>query len=308
MAQKKHSNESNILKITFIITIIIASSAIILYYNSIIPKIPHLPTTITFKTPDWMKFISEETEKVFMLNFTQIFQKTSNYSLFTSNSLLSISNISTKITTLNSDILSSVLYKNPNPELEDLVLNIIKPKTNTYSTLKNEVELKITNKTNYMTNIIYQILQITNSSSYVTGYITFYDGYLLYSENSEGLDIIKKSLDTKNGEDQFSEKIEVKGSMYLLLTGTEDELGYSYSTLPYAVNETASLSISIRFENNFVLTKQVFRFNDTAIAAKNLSNIKQANLNSNDFTMIDNFIVSNTKYDKTHLLFELRTM
>jgi hypothetical protein len=309
MNQKSSLSENKFLIASFVFTLIISSIAAVYLFFPTSHIIQHLPSTYNFNVPDWMKLISSDAEKVTALNFTQIFQKSGNYSLFPSTNLLVLSNITTQITALNSEFLASVLYINPKPDSEDLAINIIKPKTNTFSVLKKELEEKINIKSYYMTYIIYQVSRLNDSgTNYVNGYLTIDGGCLLYSEEINGLEIIKKSIDSKIGSDQFSEKISVKASMYLLLTGKNDELGYSYSTLPYSVNETASVSTSVRYESNSVIASYVFGFKDTASAFNNLSNIKQANLNSVDFSVIDNFIVTDAKFDSSFLQRELRSL
>ena len=309
MNQKGGANGNKIIVITFIFTLLVLSIAAFYYFLPYIHLPQHLPSTYSFNVPNWMKFVSSDAEKVSMMNFTQIFKKTGNNTIFPSTNLLTITNITTQITALNSESLTSVLYKNPDTQSEDLSLNIIKLKINTSSAFNKELEEKINIKNYYNSYIIYQVSCLNSSKpTYVNAYITIADGYLLYSEDAKGLEIIKKSLDNKIGDDQFSEQTAVKASMYLLLSGKNDELAYSYSELPYSVNETASVSTSIRYESNSVVTRYVFRFNDAATASKNLSNIKQANLNSVDFTVIDNFIVTSAKYSSNFLLRELRML
>jgi len=309
MDKKRGHSGNRILIISFALTFLILSLATLFFiYLPSHQTIQHLPSTYDFKIPDWMKFVSSNPEKVTMMNFTQIFQKTGNYSLFSSNKLLMISNITTQITVLNSEFSATILFQNPNPNSEDLALNIIKPNQDTYSAFKNELE-KSQTKNAYGTHIIFQVNRVTASSpAYVSGYTTLDGGYLLYADGDKGLDLLKKALDTELETNQFTGRPDVKASFYLLLSGKNDELGFSYSTLPYAVSDVVATSTSIRYEDNSVITRYVFTFSNADTASKNLDNIKQANLNATDIQIIDNYIATTAKYENNLIFRELRSL
>jgi hypothetical protein len=309
MNQKRGYSGNRILIISFALTFLILSLAtLFLIYQPSHQTIQHLPSTYDFKRADWMKFVSSDPEKVTMMNFTQIFQETGNYSFFPSNELLMISNITTQITVLNSDFSATILFQNPNPNSEDIVLNIIKLKQDTYSAFAGELgksETKIT----YGAHIIFRVTRFTASSpAYVSGYVAFEGGYLLYADGDNGLDLVKKALDSEVGTNQFTEKLDVKASFYLLLSGKNDELGFSYSTLPYAVGDVVATSTSVRYEGNYTITRNVYAFNDTNTALNDLENIKQANLNASDLQIVDNYIVTTAKYESNLIFRELRSL
>lgn len=310
MTKKRDKKDSNIFKITFAATFIISLIILGFYFTQILfQPTQHLPDDPTFSVPDWMKFVSDDTDKVLTLNFTKIYQKSGNYSLFSSTNILIVYGITNKITTSNTEIIASILYPNPVPDSDELSLNIIKPEEAVYSIIRNEIEGKNLTKYYHLNYTIYQIIRVTESEpAFSTGYLTFDNGYILYSESIGGLDVVKKSLNNKKENNQFAKKNDVRDIMYLLLSGKGDELGYSYSKLPYSVNTTTTVSSSVRYENNLVLTRQIFQFSNTTIAKNSLNNIKQANLNSYEITIIENYILANSRYDKTLLLYELRLL
>ncbi len=309
MGKKRSQVGNRIFIISFALTIAILSLAtFLLIYLPSHQTIQHLPSTYDFKRPDWMKYVPSDPEKVTLMNFTQIFQKTGNYSLFPSSKLLMISNITTQITVLNSDFSASVLYQNPNPNSEDIVLNIIKPKQDTYSAFEKKLEKSETNNI-YGTHTIFQVIRFTASSPlYVSGYVALDEGYLLYGDGVDGLNLIKKALDSAVGTNQFTEKPEISAALYLLLSGKNDELGYSYSTLPYAVSDVVATSSSVRYEGNFTINRYIYTFNDTDTALKNLDKIKQANLDASDFQIVDNYIVVTATHESNLVFSELRAL
>ena len=309
MGKKRSPVGNRIFIISFALTIAILSLAtFFLIYLPSQQTVQHLPSTYIFNRPDWMKYVPSNPEKVTLMNFTQIFQKTGNYSLFPNNRLLVISNITTQITVLNSDFSASILYRNPNPNSEDIVLNIIKPKQGIYTAFENELEKSEINST-YETHIIFRVVRFTASSPlYISGYVALDGGYLLYGDGVDGLNLIKKALDSSVGTNQFTEKPEISAALYLLLSGKNDELGYSYSTLPYAVSDVEATSASVRYGGNFTITRNIYTFNDTDTALKNLDKIKQANPDASDFQIIDNYIVVTATHEINLIFSELRAL
>jgi len=305
---KKNGNRAFIYSF-FLTFLILTLVAVTLFNMPSSPTIQHLPSTYDFKRSDWMKYVSPGAEKISIMNFSQIFMKTGNYSLFPSDKLLVIYNFTIELKILDTEFSVTALYQNPDPNLEDLALNIIKPKQDLYLALGRELEEKGEIKFPYKSHTIIQVTgYIVNQTVYVKGYAAMDEGYLLYAEGTRGLDLIKQSLDTAEKPSQFFEQQQVKTSLYLLLSKTGDELGFSYSTLPYTVKEANSISTSIHYEENLVITRYVFAFNDTDTAVKSLENIKKANLEATDFQRIDNYIIVTAKYGSQLLVIELRSL
>ncbi|MGQ9514422.1 MAG: hypothetical protein ACUVTL_05165 [Thermoproteota archaeon] len=204
-----------------------------------------------------MRYVPKGAEKIAIINFSQIFLKTGNESLFSTQSLLVIYNFSTELKIHDVEFSATALYRNPDPNMEDIALNIVKPKQHLYLELRKELEEKGEMEFSYKG---YTIIQVTEhvvnkptisfipTPEYVKGYIVMNEGYLLYSEGMVGMELIKRSLDTLEESSQFFEQQQIKAPLYLLLSKMGDELGFSYSTLPCTVRDVVSTSISIRFE------------------------------------------------------------
>jgi hypothetical protein len=292
--------------LTFLILILVA----VAMFN--IPSSPitqHLPTTYDFKRSDWMKYVSLGAEKISMMNFSRIFMEIGNQSLFSSDKFLMIQNVTTEIKILDLEFSVTVLYQNLDPNLEDLALNIMKPKQDLFVALRREFEEKAEIRFPYKNRIIIQVNECTeNQTTYVESYIAMDGAYFLFSEGDEGLDLIKQSLDTAEKPSQFFEQQQVKASLHLILSNTGVELGFSYSILPYAVKEVNSVSTSILYEENLVTIHYVFAFNDMDTALQNLDNIKKANLSATDFQIIDNYIMVTAKYGSDSLVREFRSL
>lgn len=301
----------------FLTFLVLTLATVTLYYLVSQLTVQHLPATYDFKRADWMKYVSPGAEKFSFMNFSQILMKTGNESPFLNDRLLVIYNFSIEIDVPDTEFSVSVLYRNPDPNLDDLALNIIKPKQDLYLTFGNELEEKAEMEFPYKS---YTVIQVTGhvvskpaivpdpTPEYVKGYIVMDKGYLLYSEGTRGLDIIKQSLDTAEGSNQFFEQQQVRASLYLLLSKTGDELGFSYSTLPYPVGDVSSTSTSVHYDGSLVATSYVFAFTDANTASNSLDKIKKANLEAKNFQIVDNYIVVTTKFESNLLLRELRSL
>jgi len=318
--KKKPSTQANRVFITsfFLTFIILTVAAGVFIYVMLMPVTHHLPSTYDFQHADWMKYISPGAEKVALMNFTQIFLKTGNTSLFPSNRLLVLYNFTTELNILETEFSITALYLNPNQDEEDLALNIIRPTPNLYLAFEDELKEKGEIEVTYQN---YTITQVTGhvvnepalapdpSPEYVKSYIALDNGYLLYAEGTLGLELIEHSLETAENPSQFFQQERVKASLYLLLSTTNDELGVSYSTFPYPVEDVRSTSTSIYYEDKGVVTHYVFSFDNASTAIKNSEKIKTANLAARDLTVIDNYIVVNMKKAEGNVLIrELRSL
>jgi hypothetical protein len=308
MAAKSGSNGNRILLISFVTTfLVLSTAAALIIYIPKLQTIQHIPTSYEVKTPDWIRFVPPGPEKVTMMNFTGIYQAIGNYSVFTSENLLEVLDFSTKVTIRNSAFAVSVYYQNPNPNSEELVLNILKMDHLTYSSLQGELETMSSEKVAYGGVAIYQVTRSTsNSTAYVIGYVCLSDGYLIYSDSAKGLDLIKSALDNEAGNMRLIDDPKVKAAFYVLTPGSE--LAFSYSTFPYVVSDVLATSTTVSYEGNSIITRSLYAFNTTSTAEKDLDKIKQANLNASDFQVIDNYILVIAKYDKANLLSELRSL
>jgi len=297
---------------SFLLTFLILAIAVVtFYYLNSLQAIQHLPPTYDFKRADWMKYVPPGAEKITIINFTQIFIKTGNESLLPGESLLVFYNFSTELKVLDVKFVATALYRNPDPNQEDLALNIVRLEQSLYLDLGKELNEKGEIDFPYGGHTIVQVTGlILNKSApeYVKAYVAMDEGYLLYSEGIRGLNLIKQSLDSVGGPSQFFEQQQVKASLYLLLSKMGDELGFSYSTFPYAVKAVTSTSTSISYEEGLVVIRYVFAFGSTDDASKSLDGVKKANLEATDFQIVDNYIVVTTKYGSNLLLRELRAL
>jgi len=297
--------------------IILAIAAVTINYLSSLPIIHHLPPTYDFRRDDWMKYIPQGAEKVSIFNFSQILMKTMNDSLFPNDRILVLYNFTTVLKISDVEFIASSLYQNPDPNSEDIALNIIKLKQYLYLALEEEIEEKGEMQFPFKNHTVVQVTGhvvnkpvITTGSTpeYVKAYIVMDEGYLLYSEGMRGLDLVRQSLDAAEGPNQYFEQQQVKASLYLLLSDEGDELGFSYSTFPYTVSGVSSTSTSIYYVDDIVTTRFVFAFASTDEASKGLDDIKKANLEATDFQIYDNYIVVTVEYDGHLLLRELRAL
>jgi hypothetical protein len=307
MTEKNDHKGNRIFLVSFIATLLVLSAAAVLFiYLPKIQNITHIPSTYDVKTPDWFKFIPSGAEKITKMNFTKIYQTNGNSSIFTSEKILELLNFSTIITTQNSQISVSVLYPNSNPNSDELALNVLKPTVQTNSDLLLELETKNSQKTTYQETSIYQVTRRVNSTSYLTGYVCQKDGYLLYSDGTKGLELIKSALENEKAGTLLTSDPKVKAALYVL--DPKDELAFSISKLPYSVNEVVTVSTKISYEGDKLITRTLFAFNTTSLAENNLDNIKKAKLGATEFQLIDNYILVTARYEKSNLLGELRSL
>ena len=307
MTEKNENNGNRIFLISFIVTLLVlsAAAAIMIYFPKI-QNLQHIPSTYDVKTPDWFKFIPTGAEKITKMNFTKISQTTGNNSVFTSENILELLNFSNTITIQNSQFSVTVFYPNSNPNSDELALNILKPNSQISSDLHLELEIKNSQKTIYQETSIYQVTRRLNNTAYLTGYVCQKNGYLLYSDGVKGLELIKKALENEKAGTLLTSDPIIKAAYYVL--DPNDELAFSYSVLPYIVNEVVAVSTKISYESSKLVTRNLFAFNTTAIAEKNMTNIKQANLSATEYQLIDNYILTTARYDISNLLGELRSL
>jgi hypothetical protein len=307
MTEKNENKGTRIFLVSFVVTLLVLSAAaIIMIYLPKIQNIQHIPSTYNVNTPDWFKFIPLGADKITKMNFTKIYQTTGDYSVFTSDKLLELLNFSTTITTKNSPYSVTVFYPDSNPNSDELALNILKPNSQTYSDLLLELETKNSQKTIYQETAIYQVTRYLNNTAYLTGYVCQKDGYLLYSDGTKGLGLIKSALENEKAGTLLTGDPKIKAAFYVL--DPKDELAFSFSRLPYTVNEVVAVSTKISYEGDKLVTRTLFAFNTTSIAENNLNNIKQANLSATEYQSIDNYILATARYDKSNLLGELRSL
>jgi len=307
MTEKNENNGNRIFLISFIVTLLVLSAAAaVMIYLPILQTLQHIPSTYDVKTPDWFKFIPTGAEKITKMNFTKISQTTGNNSVFTSENILELLNFSNTITIQNSQFSVTVFYPNSNPNSDELALNILKPNSQISSDLYLELEIKNSQKTIYQETSIYQVTRRLNNTAYLTGYVCQKNGYLLYSDGVKGLELIKKALENEKAGTLLTSDPIIKAAYYVL--DPNDELAFSYSVLPYIVNEVVAVSTKISYESSKLVTRNLFAFNTTAIAEKNMTNIKQANLSATEYQLIDNYILTTARYDKSNLLGELRSL
>ena len=307
MTEKNENNGNRIFLISFIVTLLVLSAAAaVMIYLPKLQTLQHIPSTYDVKTPDWFKFIPTGAEKITKMNFTKISQTTGNNSVFTSENILELLNFSNTITIQNSQFSVTVFYPNSNPNSDELALNILKPNSQIYSDLHLELENKNSQKTIYQETSIYQVTRRLNNTAYLTGYVCQKNGYLLYSDGVKGLELIKKALENEKAGTLLTSDPIIKAAYYVL--DPNDELAFSYSVLPYTVNEVVAVSTKISYESGKLVTRNLFAFQTTTIAEKNMNNIKQANLSATEYQLIDNYILTTARYDISNLLGELRSL
>jgi hypothetical protein len=310
MGIKSISKGNRILLISFAATFLVLSSvALVIIYFPHSQAVQHLPASYDVAATEWMSFVVPSPDKVTLMNFTSIYGVNGDYSVFTSDKLLVLSGFTTQVTVANSSFLLTTSYPNPNPNSDELVLNILKVNSVTYSSLKGELRAKSPENYTYGGSILYQVTRSTSDSpAYVIGYVCLQNGYVLYSDGAKGMDLIKSSLDNKSGGVSLVNDLGIKAALYLLSQGRGAGLAYSYSKFPYSVSDVLATSTMIRYESNSLITNNVYTFNTTSTAQQDLDKIKQANLNASDFQIIDNYILVMAKYDKANLLGELRSI
>ncbi len=308
MAIKSGGNGNRILIITFLATFLILTAAtVIIIYLPKLQSIQHIPSSYDVKIPDWAYFVAPGYEKVVMMNFTEIFKTTGNFSVFTSEELLEVLGFSTTVTVRNCASAVVVLYPNPNPNSEELALNILKLDSPTYSALKKELEAKAIENTTYGDSVIYQVIRSTSGTpAYVTGYTSLKNGFLLYSDSAKGLSILEGALGNEAGTSRLIDEPKVKAAFYVL--SPSEDLAFSYSIFPYSVSDVVATSTKVSYESNKIVTRSLYAFNTPEAAEKNLDNIKQANKNATDFQVMDNYILVVARYDKSYLMGELRSL
>jgi hypothetical protein len=309
MGIKSISKGNRILIVSFVATfIVLSAAALAIIYLPRLQTLQHIPSTYSVVTPNWMRFVAKGPDKITVMNFTNIHTVNGDFSVFTSEELLVLSGFS-KVNVTNSQYLVTASYANPNPNSDELTLNVIKTNSATYAELQGELPIMSSAAYSYGQNIIYQVTRFTSDSpAYVNGYACLRDGYLLYSDGISGMDLIKTALDNEAGTTRLIDESEVKASLYLLSQGKGVELAYSYSKFPYAVTDVVATATIVRYDSNTLITSSVYVFNTTSAAQRDIDKIKQANLNATDFQIIDNYILVTAKYDKANLLGELRSI
>ena len=147
MAVKRGIDSNIILIVSFVVTFLVLSTvAALIIYHPQPQATQHIPPLYEVETPDWVKFIPSGPEKVMKMNFTKIYQTIGDFNLFDTEILLEVLGYSTSVTVRNSESVISAYYPNPNPDLEDITLNILKLNSTVYQNLLGQlVTLKITN-------------------------------------------------------------------------------------------------------------------------------------------------------------------
>ncbi|MGD0803128.1 MAG: hypothetical protein ABSA11_03545 [Candidatus Bathyarchaeia archaeon] len=310
MGIKSISKGNRIFLISFVATFLILSIvAFVIIYFPRLQTIQHLPTSYDVSAPDWMKFVVPGPDKVTLMNFTNIYRVNGTYSVFASDKLLVLLGFSTQVTVEKSPFLVTAEYPNPNPNLNETALNILKPDSVTYSALQGELNSKSSANYTYGENTLYEVTRSTSDSpAYVIGYVCLRGGYLLYSDGSEGMILIKSALDNEVGNSRLIDDQVVKAGLYVLTQEKGNELAYSYSKFSYSVSDVVSTSTTVRYDTSSIITSSLYAFNTTSTAQQDLDKIKQANLKASSFQIIDNYILVVTKYDKANLLGELRSL
>jgi len=310
MGIKSISKGNRILIVSFLATfLVLSAAALAIIYLPHLQTIQHIPSSYSVLIPNWMRFVAGGLDKVTVMNFTNIHTVNGDFSVFTSEELLVLSGFPMQVNVTNSDYLVTASYPNPNPNSDELVLNIIKLNSRTYTVLQSELRNVSSPTIAYGGTVLYQVTRSTSDSpAYVNGYVCLRNGYLLYSDGAKGLDLIKSALDNESGTSRLVDNQEIKASLYLLSQGKGTELAYSYSKFPYSVSDVVASSTMVRYDSNNIVTSSVYSFNTTSTAQGDLDKIKQANLNSTDFQVVDNYILVTAKYNKANLLGELRSI
>jgi len=147
-----------------------------------------------------MKHVPMGAEKITVINFSQMFIKTGNESFLLNDRLLVIYNFKTELKVYDIEFSASTLYRNPDPNLEDTALNILRLKQHLYIEFEKELKEKGEIIFPYKNHTIVQVTgHIVNkpifapkpTPEYVKGYIAMHEGYVLYSEGMSGLDLVK---------------------------------------------------------------------------------------------------------------------
>jgi len=283
-------------------------------YSTSRPVVEHLPSDYDFRRYAWMSYVPMDAEKASALNFSQLYLSTGNNSLFPESRLLKIYRFKTVLNTSNTEYVASVYMKNPNPNLESLTLNIIKPKPENYDALCRELEQRIEQRVDYRGRRIYQVTvsissrinQFSESKlMYVNAYVSPADGHLLYSEGARGLEVVEKAFDASENPTGFFDQPEVKAPLYLLNLG-DGEVGFSFSTFPSPITAARSTAVSLLYRDGSVITREVLSFDSTTSALNSLSEVKKLNFSADSYSIFDNHIVMDTKYGPDLLLRALR--
>lgn len=305
----KNVNKGNkILLLSFIATFVtLCFTILIILYYPPLQLTQHLPISYNVISPDWIRFIPPGSEKVTFMNLTKINQIAGNYSVFATDTILLLTGFSTQITVNKCTFTVVALY--PNLNSDDLALNILKLDSETYSVLKDELRSEASVNYNYKNTTLYQVTRSTSDSpAYVDGFVCLQDGYLIYSDGMEGMELIKTALDNEVSTIRLIDEPRVKAAFYIMSYGKGTELAFSYSTFPNAVSNVTATSTIVSYDDNSIVTSNVYSFNNTETAQQNLNNIKKANLKASSFQVIDNYIFTVAKYDKTNLFGELRSL
>ena len=310
MGIKSFSKGNRMLLISFMATFLILTvAAVAIIYLPSLQTNQHLPASYTVTAPDWTRFVAPGLDKVTMMNFTNIYAVNGDFSVFNSGELLVLSGISTRINVTNSRYIVTASYPNPNPNSDELALNILRPDSATYEALRGELQDGNLATYPYGGSVLYRVLRSTSDvPAYVNGYVCLRGGYVLYSDSDRGMDLVKGALDNEAGGKSIIDGPEVKASMYLLSQGKGAELAFSYSKFPYTVSGVVATSTTVRYDSGSILTSSVYAFNATSTAQRSLDKIKQSNLNASGFQIVDNYILATAKSAKATLLGELRSL
>ena len=307
MSGKGGLSGNRVLIIAFAVTFIVLSGAVlVVFYLPLIQPARHLPSTYNVTSPDWAKYVSTGYEKVTWMNITKVHEVAGNYSIFNSDTLLKLLGYSNDITVKNCGSSTVVLYQNPNPNTEDVSLNILKVDPSYDAALASELQAKDQQKVVYGGAIIYYVTRVTsNSPAYVTGYVCLDGGYVLYSDGDKGLSLIEAALRSKVSGGSLVDNQLIKGALYLL--APSGDVAYSYSRLPYSISAVQGVGTRVTYEGGKVVTRNVYAFDTTTELNANLSSLKQANLGK-DTEIVDNYVLTSVSYEKSSLLGELRSV
>ncbi|MEM2906094.1 MAG: hypothetical protein QW057_01060 [Candidatus Bathyarchaeia archaeon] len=312
----RRRRKGTVMRYSFLLTLVIlTSAAVALSHLFSQTPVEHLPEGYDFKRSSWMAFVPAEAEKVSMLNLTQLFSSTGNYTILPNNAVIEAYGFETTLTVNNTLAIVSVYLPGSSPAMESFILNILKPSESLYRAFAEELEQKAESKLPYLGQVINQVtvkslggpLDSSPRTGYVKASITLVDGLILYSEGLRGEEALKKAIQTSVSSPGFFDERDVKASLYLLNVNS-GEIGFSYSTFPGGISAAESTAILVRYEGGPVTTRTVYGFNDTYTAVKSLDAVKRTLPGNERPRIVDNYIVAEAKYGSELLLREIRSL
>lgn len=98
MKGKTKKKASRVFFSSFFLTLLVLSLAVAtLYFLGSQSTVQHLPALYDFEKAEWMKYVSPGAEKISIMNFSNTFIKTGNYTFFPSLKLLAFYNFTVEI-------------------------------------------------------------------------------------------------------------------------------------------------------------------------------------------------------------------